>query len=51
MEGLIADGALADFAAVPRVLETGLAEIVSARSGHRVSEHLLTDGALELLIW
>lgn len=50
-EWLVTGGALADFIDIPQILEAGLAEVVSAGSGHWVGEHLFTDGALELLFW
>lgn len=50
-EWLFTGGALADFINIPQILDAGLAEVVSAGSGDWVGEHLLTDGALELLFW
>lgn len=49
-EGSPAGGALTDLAAVPRLLDAGLAEVMAARSGDRVYQHLPAEGALELLL-
>ncbi len=43
--------ALTDLTAAPHTLDADQAEVVSAGSGDRLAEHLLTDGALELFFW
>lgn len=47
----VAGGAPANFIAVPQTLDANLAEVVAARNGDWVGEDLLTDGAMELLLW
>ena len=50
LEGLFAEGALAQLSGVPVAADAGLAEAVTAWGGDGVVKHIQTDGTLELLL-